>query len=256
MRPSWTGFIKIAAIEIPVQLFPATEEASVSLTSLHATDLGPLRRDTVCTTCAHTVSGAETVKALAVGKGEHVVISVDDLAALAPTSRNVIDIREFVPLSSIPREHFEKPYFVVGDDETYSVVHLALAGKDLAGIGKLSIESRERLVAFAVSPGFGLMLFVLRHANEMRHLEPVHSVADPGHVAGVERVIFVMTQNDFRPATYTDEYTAGLVALGELRRGAPRAGTVDLASAIAASGGVDKQKNSRAGGRSRVRTTK
>lgn len=102
---------------------------------------------------------------------------------------------------------------------------------------------------------YGPMIYVLRHAGEVRHLEPVHSAADRSYVAGFERVIFLMTVGDFKPQTYTDEYTAGLVALGELRRGAPRVGT-DLSAAIAASGGVDKQKNARAGGRSRVRTTK
>ncbi len=212
-------------------LFPATIDTTISLTSLHATDLGTLKAHNVCSECGEPVKANETVDSVAVGDS-HIVLNATDLASLAPASRKVVDVKEFVGLHQIALVHYEKPYVVRPASPDYEpafdLLIQALRRTGQAGIGKISFRTRERLAAIALEND-DLMLFTLRFCSEIREMAPLESdLADASTLSLLSALIAEMSTSDdyWTPAHYVDVYLSDLSKLIAKLKGKPRTPTV------------------------------
>ena len=97
--------------------------------------------------------------------------SADELKALDVESSKVIDLETFVPRAEIDPVYFDTPYYLYPDGpmaiETLRVISAAMAEAGIAGIGRLTLSRRERMVM--VEPrDTGMALFTLRAAGEVR----------------------------------------------------------------------------------------
>lgn len=220
-RATWKGTLKIALVQIPIKVFPATESSdSVSFNQLHDQDLlghpchARIKQKTVCPSCDREVPHAEIVKGFEFEKDRYVLVNADELAAIAPLSTRVIDLVQFADASALELRAIDRAYYLAPDGpeggparEAYLLIAEALIGR--VGIGKLAIYGREYLVA--VSPRERtLLLYTLHHAAELREAPPV---ADGGAVVAqlrlAQRVVAALT----RPldlAAFTDEYRDGV----------------------------------------------
>jgi DNA end-binding protein Ku len=81
-----------------------------------------------------------------------------------------IDIERFVPLGQIDARYIEKPYYIAPRDavgqEAFAVIRDALARRELVGIGRVILQSRERPIALEPM-GKGLRGVTLRYAHEV-----------------------------------------------------------------------------------------
>jgi DNA end-binding protein Ku len=81
----------------------------------------------------------------------------------------------FVDLDEIDSRYFEKPYYLLPDgdsaDEGFVVLRDALAKSKKVAIGQLIMHGREHLVGITAHKK-GLVLVILRYADELRKPEP------------------------------------------------------------------------------------
>ena len=81
-----------------------------------------------------------------------------------------IDIERFVPRGQIDARYMEKPYYIAPRDavgqEAFAVIRDALERKQLVGIGRVILQSRERPIALEPM-GKGLRGVTLRYEHEV-----------------------------------------------------------------------------------------
>jgi DNA end-binding protein Ku len=96
-------------------------------------------------------------------------------------AKHTIDMARFVSRDEIDTRYFEKPYYLLPDgddaDEGYVVLRDALAKTDRVAIGQLIMHGREHLVGI-MAQGKGLVLVILRYADELREAEPYFDKID------------------------------------------------------------------------------
>jgi len=121
---------------------------------------------------------------------------------------------QFVRQGDIHPIWFDRPYYVVADDElaeeAYGVLRDALRQSERIGIGQFVMRGREYIAA--VKPcGQGLMLETLRFADEVRRSAPYFSsVADEApdeELLGLALELIERKSGPFDPAKFKDSYT-------------------------------------------------
>ena len=134
----------------------------------------------------------EVVKGYEYERGQFVTFTAEELKALDVESSKVIDLEKFVQRGDIDPVYFDSPYYLYPDGpiavETLRVIGAAMAEAGVAGLGRLTLSRRERMVM--VEPrGTGMALFTLRAADEVRasQFDSVRGRArrrDGGHRSG------------------------------------------------------------------------
>ena len=117
----------------------------------------------------------EIIKGYEHAKGHHVLINPEEIDALKLEAKHTIDMARFVDLDQIDSRYFEKPYYLLPDgdeaDEGYTVLRDAFAKTKKMAVGQLIMHGREHLVGITAHKN-GLMLVILRYADELRESEP------------------------------------------------------------------------------------
>lgn len=170
-RAYWQGQIRLALVSIPVEIYSATKSgARISFNQIHEPSgkrisyekvvpgIGPVDRD-------------EIIKGYEVSKGNYVLLDDEEIEAVKIESKRTLELVQFVDACEIDPLYFEKPYYVVPNDElaeeAFIVLREALRKSKKVALGQLSVRGSEKLVA--IKPcGKGLLLETLRYANEVR----------------------------------------------------------------------------------------
>jgi DNA end-binding protein Ku len=210
----------------------------------------------------------EVIKGYEYERGQFVTFTAEELKALDVESSKVIDLERFVPRCDIDPVYFDSPYYLYPDGpiavETLRVIGAAMAQAGVAGLGRLTLSRRERMVM--VEPrGTGMSLFTLCAADEVRasQFDTFESELDAEMVA-IARAIIAQRTGSFDPTEYRDRYQEALRELVEAKmKGLPiKARTVtepppviDLMAALkrsvaeeapAKAGRTNKEKRTRA----------
>ena len=216
-RPTWKGFLKVSLVMVPVRVFPATDSAAtVSFNQLHAECQTRIQQKKWCPTHDREVFKTEIVKGYEFEKSRYVVLDDEDLAKARPESTRVINLTRFTSAAAIDPIHIERAYYLAPDGgmgaEAFAVLREGM--KDKAGIGKLALYGREYLVAVCPRER-GLMMFTLRHANEVRSMSGIDELADvpvkvkPDEVKLARQVVGSF-EGDLDWSEFRDEYQAEL----------------------------------------------
>ena len=123
---------------------------------------------------------------------------------------------KFTDDTAIDPIYLERPYYLAPDGpvarEAFAVIREGMKGK--AGIGKVALYGREYLVK--VQPREqGLVMYTLRHANEIRSMEAIEELTDmPGTVKPEEvklaKQVMGTFAGDVDLQEYRDDYQVGL----------------------------------------------
>jgi DNA end-binding protein Ku len=101
-RATWKGFLKISLVNIPIQVFPATESSgTIAFNQLHGECQTRIQQKRWCPQCNHEVPNSEIVKGYQFEKGRYVVLSEEDFDKVRPQSTRVIDLVQFTDESAI-----------------------------------------------------------------------------------------------------------------------------------------------------------
>ena len=216
-RPTWKGYLKISLVNIPVKVFPATDSAAtISFNQLHAECQTRIQQKRWCPHCEREVPNTDIVKGFEFEKGRYVIMEEEDIEKVRVESTRVISLDKFTDDTAIDPIYLERAYYLAPDGpvarEAFAVIREGMAGK--AGIGKVALYGREYLVK--VQPREqGLVMYTLRHANEIRSMGAIEELADmpekvkPEEVKLAKQVIGTF-EGDVNFEEYRDDYQVGL----------------------------------------------
>jgi DNA end-binding protein Ku len=216
-RPTWKGYLKISLVNIPIKVFPATDAgATLSFNQLHAECQTRIQQKRWCPKCEREVPNTDIVKGFEFEKGRYVVVGEEDIEKVRVESTRVINLEKFTEDTAIDPIYLERPYYLAPDGpvakDAFAVIREGMKGK--AGIGKVALYGREYLVK--VQPRErGLIMYTLRHANEIRSMEAIDELADmpakakPDEVRLAQQVIGTF-EGDVDFESYRDDYQVGL----------------------------------------------
>jgi DNA end-binding protein Ku len=167
------------------------------------------------------IEKTEVVKGYEYDRGQFVTFTAEELKARDVESSKVIDLEKFVPRNDMDTVYFDSPYNVYPDGpiavETLRVIGAAMAEAGVAGLGRLTLNRRERMVM--VEPrGTGMALFTLRTAAEVRASQFGNANGDlDAEMVAIAGAIIGQRTDDFDPSMFHDRYQEALQQLIEAK---------------------------------------
>jgi DNA end-binding protein Ku len=214
-RPIWSGAINFGLVTVPVDLYSATEDHTISFRQFQRGTSDRIRYKRVNERTGEEVPFAEIVKGADIGGGDYVIIEPDELDAIAPGRSRTIDIDAFVDLDEIDPVHFQKTYWLAPTKEEYSRAYgllLQAMGKtNRAGIATFVMRGKEYLTALRAGDGL-LILNILLFPEDLRDpVKELKSMPEISPARGKELDMAVTLiesmSDDWQPENYHDTYT-------------------------------------------------
>ena len=257
-RPYWSGKIQISLVSFGVKLFVATEAASdIHFHQIDRRTGERVRHQNVASSAierapdeaADPVHKSDIVKGYEYSHGRYVTIEPDELAHLRVPSKRTMDVAQFVDIDSIDPAFFEKPYFVVPEDdsqaEAFLTIRQALIDTNKVALSRIAFGGREHVIAIAPAPAprseksakptkftkptksksaksdaaapLGLMAYTLRYAAELRdpatYFESIKPHAINADSLSLAKELIQRKTAAFDPAQFTDGYEAAVKEL-------------------------------------------
>jgi DNA end-binding protein Ku len=227
-RPYWSGQIRISLVSFGVKLFSATEAKSEIRFHQLSRKTGERIKYQKTSGEEGPVDKSDIVKGYEYSKGEYVGIEPDEIEHLRIPSRNTLDVAQFVDEKDLDPGFYEKPYFVVPENdaqaEAFAVVRQALLATKKAALGKIAFGGREHLVAIAPPSDEkqkGMMAYTLRYAEELRnpaeYFSDIKSVSIDSDQLSLAEELIKRKSAKFAPEKFKDEYEAALRTMIEAK---------------------------------------
>jgi len=218
-----SGTISFGLVSIPIRLYTAASSGGVAFNLLHAKCGSRIKQQQVCPVCNEVVDRAGLVKGYEFKKDEYVRFTDEEFRSLEGEASKVIDIAEFVPLPRVDPIYFEKTYYLgpdKGGEKAYRLLADAMAKTDRVALAKFVMRGKESLVLIRPAQG-GLMLHTMYFADEVRDFGEI----DKGQSAKIKegelelavRLIDELSQEEFKPEQYQDDYRLRILDLVNLK---------------------------------------
>jgi DNA end-binding protein Ku len=220
-RPYWSGQIQISLVSFGVKLFPATEAKSEIHFHQLSRNTGERIRHQNVSSDEEPIEKSDIVKGYEYRKGEFISIEPEEIENLRIASRRNLEITQFVDIDELDPAFFEKPYFVVPEDDVqaqaFAVIRKALQTTKKVALGKIAFGGREHLVA--ISPPTdeklaGMMAYTMRYAEELRdpadYFSNIKKVAVDDDQLSLARELIKRKAAKFVPEKFKDEYETAL----------------------------------------------
>jgi DNA end-binding protein Ku len=223
MTSIWTGLISFGLVNIPVKLFPAAKEDTLSFNFLRRGDLCPIQYKKVCRLTGEEVPYDEIVRGYEYQKGDFVVLNEKDFEKADVERSQAIEIELFADEKEIPAEYFEKPYFLVPEkkgQKAYALFREALARAKKVGIGKFVLRNREHLVMLKPE-GEAIMLVVMRFGNTLQSaadLQLPKQAVIPKAQLDLALELIHKFEGKFQPKNFKDTYNEKLKHIIDVKK--------------------------------------
>ncbi len=220
-RANWKGYLKLSLVSCAVALYPATSTSSrVRFNTLNRATGNRVKQQYIDPATGETVDAEDRVKGYEVGKNAYVFIEDEELDAIKIESTHTIDIESFVPVEQVDKRYLEAPYYIAPDDkvaqEAFAVIRDAMKEKGKAGIARVVISRRERMVLLEPL-GKGIMATMLRYPYEVRgeqpYFEDIPELNIPKEMRDLAGHIIETKSADFEPAKFEDRYENAMIEL-------------------------------------------
>ena len=220
MRPSWTGSIGFGLVNIPVKMYVATEESTLSFSQLHKDDHGKIRYKKINENTGKEVKQDEIVRGYQIG-GHYVIVDDSDFEKAAPEKVDHLEIQQFVNEKDIDAVYFESPYYLAPDKtgvKAYNLLREALKKENKAALGPLVVRNKEWICLIKPLRNI-LVLHRLRFSDEIRSEKELvipETVLKPEEIKMATALISQLTK-PFKAEEYRDTYTEKLLKLIEAK---------------------------------------
>jgi DNA end-binding protein Ku len=223
-RAYWSGNIRLSLVSIPIEVVPATKSnAKISFHQIHKPSGARIRYQKVVPDIG-PVDTDEIVKGYELEKGKYVLLEDKEIDKLKLEAKKTLDLVQFVDLHEIDPIYFERPYFVVPDededDEAFIVLRDALKKAKKVGLGQIVIRGKGTLVALKAC-GKGMLLETLRYADEVKKASAAFTgikehEPEKDMIELAEELIKKKSKK-FDPAAFKDSYEEALRELIEAK---------------------------------------
>ena len=222
-RPVWSGSLTFGLVSVPVELYSAQRSGGVSFRML-SPDGNPLARQYVCPKDDKPLDRDEIVRGFAVSESRFVVVSDDELEALAPRASRDIELRRFVDRSEIDPTYFVRTYYLVPAGEqtkAYRLLAEIMEREGRAGIATFVMRERAYPVAIFAEAGI-LRAETLRFADEVRTPEslklPKAGKPDAARVRAIAKAVSALARKEIAARELHDDEPERLLALAKKKR--------------------------------------
>jgi DNA end-binding protein Ku len=208
-RAIWKGSLKVGSTSIPVKLYAAIHEHDIRFHILQGATKSRVKQKIV--TEEHRAVEKEDIrKGYEIEPGRFVIVEPKEIEQLKPKESRIVSFPRFVPISELPNEWYERPYYVGpdGDTQNYFALAEALDKRRELGIARWSMRGKSYVGALRVHDEY-LTLIKLRYAEEVRSLSeleaPVGRQLDQKELHMAEQLVQAL-EGDFKPEEFRDEY--------------------------------------------------
>jgi DNA end-binding protein Ku len=273
-RAYWKGVLRLSLVSIPVEVYNAVDASSeIHLNQIHKPS-GKRINYTKTAQGIGPVASEDIVKGYEVDKDIYVTLDQHEIDALKVESKRTVDLQQFIDVSEIDPRYFEKPYYIVPADEHaaegYLVIREALKDMKKLGVGQITLNGREHIVA--VGPvDKGLVMEVLRYRNEIKspsaYFGDLPALKPDKELIALARELISRKTAPFDPGRFSDSYVVALRDLIDRKskgkriiappaHNAPAGKVINLMDALRGSlKTASVEKSNEAGGKSRPKRT-
>ena len=219
-RAYWSGQIRLALVSIPVELFSATKSSGgIAFNQIHEPSGKRIKYEKTVPGLG-SVDPADIAKGYEYEKGHYVLLDEKEIEGVKLESKKTLELTQFVDSHEIDPIYFEKPYFVVPQDdlaeEAFRVVRDALKQTKKIGLGQLSLRGREYICALKPC-GRGMILETLRYAEEVNKANAffrgIGDEPSPPELMDLATTLIEKKSKPFDPEAFHDRYEDALRAL-------------------------------------------
>jgi len=219
----WNGAITVGALTVPVKVFTATESHTVRFRELHEKDGAGIEHSRVSSKTGREVDKDKIAKGYETSPGHWVILSNEEIRAAEQPRRKAIEIEHFVPAEQVDPVFYDKAYYLGAGkdgDDAYVTLAAALEKTERVGIGRVTLRSREQLVALRSQDGV-LRMSTMRFADELVapgdvEIETPKKAPGKQEVEMAEKLIEGLG-SEWEPESYTDEYREKLLTYLEAK---------------------------------------
>ena len=210
----WEGHLRLSLVTCPVALYKATDPKGG--VDFHL--INPKTKSRIVQVVKDPTTGQELdrqtlVRGFEVAKNQYVLIDPEELKALRIESTHVLDLERFVDAATIDRIYWDEPYYLAPSEKTgveaFAVILEAMRERRRVGIGRLVLNTRERICALEPRDNRILLTTLRTH-------EDIVAASDVGGIAKLptpdrrmldiaERII-EQHEGTFDPSTFKDRY--------------------------------------------------
>jgi DNA end-binding protein Ku len=220
-RANWKGYLKLSLVSCAFALYPAASSSTrVRFSTLNRETGNRVKRQYVDAGKGEPVQDEQQVKGYEFGKGSYIFVEDEDLDAIKIESTHTIDIESFVMREQVDQRYLDAPYYITPDDkvaqEAFSVIRDAMRDKRKAGVARVVLARRERMVLLEPL-GKGLLATVLRYPYEVRaedsYFEDIPELELPAEMRDLASHIKQAKSAEFDPSRFEDRYETAVAEL-------------------------------------------
>jgi DNA end-binding protein Ku len=218
-RVLWKGAISFGLVHVPVSLYPATSNESLSFDMIDKRDFSPVGYKRYNKRTGEEISRENIVKGYEYEKGEYVVVTDEDFKQANVEATQTVDIVSFVDAASVAPYYYDTPYYLEPGkrgEKGYALLREILHKTGRVGIANVVIRSKQHLAALIPLERMLLMNTLrfqheIRSASELNLPEAGKAGLSDKEIAMAERLVDDMTE-EWNPGQYKDTYSDDLMA--------------------------------------------
>lgn len=221
MKNMWKGSIGFGLVNIPVRLYVATEESTISFVQLDKKMHGRVKYKKVSEVTGKELLAEDIERGYEMTGGGYVIVDDADLRSAAPEKLDHLEIIQFVNEKEIDPVYYEKPYYLEPDKvagKAYALLRDALKKEGKAGLGLLVYHNKEWLCLVKPQRKV-LILHRLRFSNEIRNEQAL--VIPEADVKAEElkmaSMLIAQLTRPFKPEEWKDTYSEKLLKVIEAK---------------------------------------
>lgn len=245
-RANWKGHLRLSLVSCSVGLYPAISSSSdLKCHTINRETGNRVKQLLVDSVTGESVDRDDQVKGCEVAKDELVPVEDEELSEIALESTHTINIEAFCRREEVDERYLDKPYYLAAEDkvsrEAFAVIRDAMKKKGMAGLGRIVIYKRERVVL--IEPyGKGLLATLLRYQDEVRsptaYFEDMPDGNPTDEMRSLAEELIARSTRKFDPSKFEDRYEEALIALVKGKAKKPAKGKGRTKEAVPTSGNV------------------
>ena len=229
-RSIWKGSISFGLVNIPIQVFSATQKEDYTSFNQLCENGHKIRYKKWCPVEEREVQWSEIKKGYEIAKNQYVVIEKEDIEKIKLKTTNTVEVKEFIDSEDFDPIFIEKNYYVGPDpgkkksessSKAYSLFVKILNETKKIAIGKVVLRDKEQLVALRAYQR-GLVMHQLKYLDEIRPMDEIGGLDSSQKIDAKElslgkSLVENLTTEKFDPGQYSDAYAKELEKLIEAK---------------------------------------
>src|ERR687892_168194 len=227
-RAIWKGSISFGLVNIPIQVFSATQNEDYTSFNQLCDKGHKIRYKKWCPVEEREVQWSEIKKGHEITKNNYIVIEKEDLDRIKLKTNNTIEVKEFIKSEDFDPIFIEKNNYVGPDPgkkkteasiRAYSLLVKILNETNKVAIGKVVLRDKEHLVALR-SYQRGLIMHQLKYLDEIKPMDEVEGISSSQHPKIEDKELSLgktlvdnLTSEQFDIGKYSDTYSKELEKL-------------------------------------------